>query len=159
MDAADDHRVIVPVVVTMANLSTDDDVMTFDARACKHLQEVLSEAVQSQHRDGSHHHQGWHAQELATCVGKLASNSTNLKHLLEQHAPLLESLMGMLGFDESHQETALNTMWSLASTDSLEAFAILPKFDETLTSLTKSDTESVRQAAVRLKTKIGELGE
>ena len=67
--------------------------------------------------------------------------------------------MGMLGFDESHQETALNTMWSLASTESLEAFAILPKFDETLTSLTKSDTESVRQAAVRLKTKIGELGE
>lgn len=147
-----DDNVVLNAILGMSYVFQESQIpkILVPPRTAEVLVTVMNKAVKNTEK---HQGDGWHAYELAVGMANLCANTRNKRIFVDGGA--VKPLMAMLDFDDSFEkECALGALWKLLGDDTIDMIKADESFLNKLKDLTSNENENVKQAAVRLLTKL-----
>ena len=147
--------VVTNAYLTMSYICDDDqlELLAVTDKTAEHLVRILRKSADNERSDGTHNFDGWHCYEIAMGITNLARHQPNIAKFMKEDA--ITYFIKMLGFsDANDKECGLNGIWSLVTPENRKDIIKSGGLSMKLRSLASHHKESVRQAAVRLLTRL-----
>lgn len=150
--------IVTNVYLTMSYICDDDqlDQLAVTDKTADHLVRILRKAADNEREDGTHNFEGWHCYEVAVGITNLAQYKPNIAKFMKED--VITHFVKMLSFSDSNdKECGLNGIWRLVTPENRKDIIKSGGLSLRLRSLAQHSNESVRQAAVRLLTRLVNL--